>query len=520
MFTYSMPSRRPTTKLYLAALLASMLAAGSVALPAHGQGGGGGNAAGKPNFLVVVTDDQTLEQMRAMPKTERFVGRKGTSFTEATVTTPHCCPSRASYLTGQYAHNHGIFSNKHGYPAFVNPGNVLPVWLQRAGYTTAHLGKFLNGYEKTVGPITTVAPGWDEWATLLKPRRYLDYELQVNGESVAYGDSKKDYLTSVLTDRAGKLIRDLAPEQEPFYIQVDHYAPHTGSGDPSGECGKYSGAEGAAVRRYGSKPLPDSESFNERDISDKPVFLQRHGRFSKAKKQRIRGGYRCALASLDSVDAGVKDLFGELEDAGALDDTVVVFTSDNGYFYGEHRIPGSKTLPYEETIHVPLMVRLPESLQGGQRVREVDRQVANIDLAPTILDLAGAEPCGPDSCRVMDGRSLVPLLEGRGGNFPSDRAVVVELTQGKDKVKPTLSCSYQGVRTTRELYVEHTSVPRPSNRKCRDALEIESYDLRRDPFELENLGEDSRLASRLDALRDCSGIPNRDPVPASGAFCE
>ncbi len=214
MFSYSMPSRRPTTKLCLAALLAALLAAGSVALPAHGQSAGGG-AAAKPNFLVVVTDDQTLEQMRAMPKTERFIGRKGTTFSEAVVTTPHCCPSRASMLTGQYAHNHGILSNKHGYPAFVDPGNVLPVWLQRAGYTTAHLGKFLNGYEKAVGPITTVAPGWDEWATLLKPRRFLDYDLQVNGETVSYGDQKKDFLTTVLTDRAGKLIRDLGAPGRP-----------------------------------------------------------------------------------------------------------------------------------------------------------------------------------------------------------------------------------------------------------------------------------------------------------------
>jgi arylsulfatase A-like enzyme len=422
-------------------------------------------------------------------------------------------------LTGQYAHNHGIMSNKHGYPAFVDPGNVLPVWLQRAGYTTAHLGKFLNGYEKSVGPITTVAPGWDEWATLLKPRRFLDYELQVNGETVSYGDQKKDFLTSVLTDRAGKLISDLAPQENPFYIQLDHYAPHSGAGDLSGECGKYTAAEGAGFRRYGDKELPEPESFNEKDVDDKPIFIQRHDRLGKGTKQRMRDAYRCALASLETVDEGIKDLYSELEDADALEDTVVVFISDNGYFYGEHRIPGSKTLPYEESIHVPFMIRLPDSLQGDERVRQVSEQVANIDLTPTILDLAGAEPCGPDSCRVMDGRSLVPLMQGRG-NFPSDRAVVVELTQGKDKVKPTLSCSYAGLRTTQSLYVEHTSVPRPSDRICQDALEIENYDLRRDPFELENLGEDSALASRLDSLRACSGLPNRDPVPESGAYCE
>ena len=509
---------RPTTKLCAAAVLATLLTAGSIALPARGQAQGDAGAA-KPNFLVVVTDDQTLEQMQAMPKTERFVGRKGTEFTNAIVTTPHCCPSRATHLTGQYAHNHGILSNKHGYPAFVEPGNVLPVWLQRAGYKTAHLGKFLNGYEKTVGPITTVAPGWDEWATLLKPRRYLDYELQVNGESVAYGEEKPDYLTDVLTDRAKNLIRDLAPAGDPFYLQVDHYAPHSGSGDLSGECGKFTAAEGSGWKRYGEKPLPDPDSFNEKDIADKPVFIQRHDRLGRANKERMRTAYRCALASLETVDEGVKELVGELDDAGALEDTVVIFTSDNGYFYGEHRIPGSKTLPYEETIHVPLLIRLPESLRGDARVRTVGTQVANIDLAPTILDFAGATPCDAQSCRTMDGRSLAPLLQDRG-NFPSDRGIVVELTQGKDKVKPTLSCSYQGVRTARSIYVEHTSLPRPSDRTCHDDLEIERYDLRADPFELENLGEDPASAARLEALRACSGISNRDPAPASGAYCE
>jgi arylsulfatase A-like enzyme len=513
-----MSRRRPTTKLLVAAMLAALIVAGAAALPARGQSGTP-EAASQPNFLVIVTDDQTLEQMRAMPKTERFIGRKGTTFKQGIITTPHCCPSRASMLTGQYAHNHGVLSNKHGYPALVDPGNVLPVWLQRAGYTTAHLGKFLNGYEKAVGPITTVAPGWDEWATLLKPRRYLDYDLQVNGETVSYGDSKKDYLTNVLTDRAGDLIRDLAPENKPFYIQLDQYAPHSGSGDLSGECGDYTGAERNGFERYGDKPLPTTESFNEKNIRDKPIFIQRHDRLGKSTKKRMRAAYRCALASLETADEGVKELMQDLDDAGAMDDTVVAFISDNGYYYGEHRIPGSKTLPYEEAIHVPFMIRLPDSLEGDQRVHEVDQQVANIDLAPTILDLADAKPCGPSGCRTMDGRSLVPLLQGRG-NFPNDRALVIELTQGKDTVKPTLSCSYQGIRTPRSIYIEHTSVPRPSDRVCQDALEVEHYDLRSDPFELDNLGEDAALALKLDALRNCSGIAGRDPVPESGTYCE
>ena len=512
----SSSAREPRTHHLTIALAAAFFVLGLGAVAEAERGAGSADA--KPNFLVIVTDDQTLEQMRALPKTERFVGRKGTVFTEAAVTTPQCCPSRVSYLTGQYAHNTGVLSNKHGYTALADPGNVLPVWLQRAGYATAHLGKFLNGYEKAIGPITEVAPGWDEWATLLKPRRYLDYELQVNGESVPYGDDEEDYLTSTLTGRAQRLIRELGAAEDPFYIQLDHYAPHSGFGDLSGSCGDFAGAESAGWERYGDKPLPAPESFNEREIADKPVFLRRHDRLGKANKARIRNSYRCALASLDSVDKGVKELIGTLEAEGLLENTVVVFTSDNGFYYGEHRIPGSKTLPYEEAIHVPLLIRLPEALRGETRVREVDAQVANIDLAPTILDLAGARPCGPDGCRVLDGRSLLPPLQGRSG-FPADRAVAIELTQGKETVKPTLSCSYQGLRTPRELYVEHTSVPRPSDRSCEPALEVERYDLSTDPFQLENLGEDDALAARVAALQACAGIAGA-AGSGPGPYCE
>ena len=460
---------------------------------------------------MVVTDDQTLEQMRAMPKTERFLGRKGTTFTEAAVTTPTCCPSRASFITGQYAHNHGVLSNKHGYPALAEPGNVLPVWLERAGYTTAHLGKFLNGYEKAIGPITTVAPGWDEWATLLKPRRYLDYELQVNGESVRYGEDKGDYLTSVLTDRAKRLIRDLAPEEDPFYVQLDHYAPHTGAGDPSGDCGKSTGAEGAGVRRYGDKPLP---RFG---------VVQREGRL---RQTDLRPAPRPSLGRRQGPDPRRVPLRPRLAGLGRREHEGAGRRARGDRRDRQHRdrlhlgqrvlLRGAPRPRLEDASvrgdHPRAAADPPARVTSGRRARSPGRQqVANIDLAPTILDLAGADPCA-DSCRVMDGRSLVPLLQGRA-NFPSDRGVAVEFTQGKDKVKPTLSCSYQGFRTTRGLYVEHTSIPRPSDRKCRDALEVERYDLRADPFELENLGDDSALSARLDALRVCAGIPQPRPRP-------
>jgi N-acetylglucosamine-6-sulfatase len=317
-----------------------------VASPAQSQNPAAAPPEARPNFLVITTDDQRMEQMRALPKTERLVGRRGTRFRDAIITTPQCCPARASWLTGQYGHNHGILSNAHGYPALAEPRNVLPVWLRRAGYATAHLGKFLNGYEKAVGANNTVGPGWDEWATLIKPRRYLNYELQVNGGSVRYGTEPSDYLTKVLNKRAARLIRKLGAEEDPFYIQLDHYAPHKGKGDPSGRCGGSTGVERGAYAPFSNRPLPSPKSFNERAMGDKPVFLQRRPLITAAEKKAVRKAYRCGLASLSTVDEGVKKLIRLLRSNELLKETVVIFTSDNGLFYGEHRSPGTKNLPY------------------------------------------------------------------------------------------------------------------------------------------------------------------------------
>lgn len=489
---------------------------GAVAPPA-------GEAAGsesRPNIVVIVSDDQTasLYNRRMMPATKSLLGDRGASFKNSIVTTPLCCPARATNVTGQYAHNHGILANAPGYSELSDPENVLPAWLQRAGYVTAHVGKYLNNHQKVLGP-DTVAPGWDEWYTQLKPYSYYDYALAVNGGIQRFGTSEDEYLTRVLTDRARRVIKQHVPEKEPLYLQLDQFAPHQERGDSGGRCGGEAVPDPRDRELVYEARLPRPPSFNEPDVSDKPAFIERLERLGE-KKDAVRLTYRCQVASLRGLDRGTRQVYRAIEEAGELDNTVFIFTSDNGLFFGEHRIPGSKKLPYEEALQVPLVVRMP----GAQKVK-IKEPVANIDIVPTILELADAEPCvSALSCRTMDGRSLLDLLVG-DGEWPDGRAIVVELSD-PNRVSRKHSCAYQGLRLAHRIYVRHILTPDRRGRVCRDRVEVEHYDLRTDPFELENLhgtaarGKERRLKSRLGELGDCAGIAGRDPVPPSGHYCE
>ena len=490
-------------------------------------------AAGKPNIIVIETDDQTLESFRSdvMPNTVKLLGSGGTTFDNAVVTTPLCCPSRASFLTGQYGHNSGVLSNRPGYAGLTDRGSVLPAWLRDAGYVTAHLGKWLHQYETSVKPKTKVAPGWDEWYTALEPRAYYDYALMVNGDKEKFGDSSRDHLTNVRNPTAVELIRDYVPENKPLYLQLDQYAPHAGPGSTTKRC------ESGAVPAPGDEglfkkePLPKPPSFNEPDIGDKPSFINSSPPLGDAAIANIERRYGCALASLVAVDRGVKKIWAALGKTGERDNTVIVFTSDNGFFYGEHRLPKSKFRVYEEAIRVPLVIRIPGPLLGGTPVAEVDQQVANIDLAPTLLALAGAEPCVPTGgCRVMDGRSLLELMRDDTSAWPQDRAIEIEFKEKGVPSELTASCTFAAIRILSAIYVEHTSIPQAGGQGCEPAAEVEHYDLAADPFQLENLfpaqpgspaaQQQQALEARLDELRNCAGIEGRDPQPAGGFYCE
>jgi N-acetylglucosamine-6-sulfatase len=460
-----------------------------------------------------------------MPNLLNLIEPRATSFSDAIVTTPLCCPSRASMLTGQYGHNNGVLRND--YRQLSKKSNVLPAWLQEAGYRTLHVGKFLNLYRKARGPETEPAPGWDVWQTLQEPNTYYDYVLSVNGRKARFGTEDRHYLTDVLSRKAVRLVRRSAPRKQPFFLQLDEWAPHDSRGRGTGVCGGGHDPVPGPVDEglFAGEPLPRTPAFNEQDVSDKPGFIQHQ---QPVNADAVERNYRCGLASLRAVDRGIGKLHRALRRTGELDDTVIIFTSDNGYFYGEHRLR-FKQVPYEEALHVPLLISVSSRLLGGATPPpEVGLPVANIDLAPTILALARAKPCREGrNCRVMDGRSLVPLLRGEQGKWPQDRALVVEY---RGQHRGFSSCSYHGLRVPGETYVEHTLTPNYDTGLCEPVLEVEHYDLGSDPFQLDNLypapgssveaERQQELASRLAALGDCAGIAGRDAPKPGRANCE
>jgi arylsulfatase A-like enzyme len=498
---------------------------------------GDANAApgrGRPNVVLIQTDDQTYSQLtrRVMPNTKRLIAYQGTSFAEYIASTAQCCPSRVSLLTGQYAHNHGVTSNNTGYPGLVDKRNVLPVWLKRAGYWTIHVGKFLSGYQRFVEPDSVVPPGWDEWRSVLGDAQYYRYKLFVNGTVRHHGWRRGDHITHVLNRDAVRLVKEYAPKGRPFYLQLDERAPHVGlHHDPFGRCGRAPIPEPADRELFRGAGLPKPPSFNESHMSDKPSFLSSAPKLGKADRRLVRKRWRCALASLRGVDRGVAKIYDAVKDAGELRKTVFIFVSDNGLYHGQHRIRRGKVLPYEEALRLPLLIRAPKRYRNGaSRVRKVGRPVANIDLAPTILDLTGARPCSaPGVCRTMDGRSLMPLLR-RSGRWPRGRGLLTEYRVGDAGRYAT--CEFAGIRTRDDVYVRHSRVVDPSTSQCISDDERELYDLKEDPFQLRNLcfggsagncpagQKQLDLELRLNQLRDCAGVTGRDARVGARPFCE
>jgi arylsulfatase A-like enzyme len=442
----------------------------------------------RPNVVVVMTDDQTLRSMRAMPRTRALLGDAGATFANAFVNNPRCCPSRATFLTGQYSHNHGVLTNGPpigGWQRLRGTSNWLPAWLRQAGYRTVHLGKFLNHYGRD--DPREVPPGWDEWYATVDPTtyRYYGYTVNENGTLRTYGrdHDPRFYATDFTARRSAEIVERLAPAAQPFFMSVAFLAPHTGGprepGDPVAV-----GTPAVAPRHRGAfaaAPLPRPAAFDEADTSDKPASMQRR-RLGRGMVAEIESLYRQRLESLIAVDEGIEGIVAALRDAGELDRTLIVFTSDNGYLAGEHRLPHGKAKTYEPAIRVPLMLRGP-SVPAGARPTQL---VTNADLAPTILEAARATPGRP-----QDGRSLLPLA--RDPALGRDRPLLIEIAKGAG-MRTT------AVRTPRWLYAEHRGGGR------------ELYDLARDPQQLVSLHRDPRLAARrallatrLDALRRCRG---------------
>jgi hypothetical protein len=288
--------------------------------------------------------------------------------------------------------------------------------------------------------------------------------------------------------------------------------------------------------------LPQPPGFNEADVEDKPTFIRRLPLMNEEAIEATTRGYGCALASLASVDRGVEQIVNAISKRGELSKTAIVFLSDNGYFYGEHRLPAQKQQAFEEAIRVPFAVHWPAKTVPGAPAT-ASEPVGNIDVAPTILELAKAKPCrGGGRCRVMDGRSLIPLMTG--GIWPADRVLGIEFDLSESRARRGSTCAFDGVRTPIDMYVEHKRVVSdPEEGICEPSNEAEQYQLAADPvygalppdpFELRNLtsplvsesdnpnvqARRAELDQLLDRMRDCSGIAGRDPAPNSGHYCQ
>ena len=442
-----------------------------------------------PNIVLVMTDDQRYDEIERMPTVMRELVGRGTNYTSAIATTPLCCPSRATFLSGQYTHNHRVLTNKipkGGYPRF-DGDNSLPVWLQDAGYATSHVGRYLNYYGNPDQGTDAyeIPPGWEDWHAPVFHTEFRMYGLTLNenGTLVDYGTEPADYHTDVLARIASEYIREAAPAERPFYLEVTPLAPHDEGVLEGTDAPRNPRPAPRHEGKFEDEPLERLPSFDEADIADKPSRFDKDERLTEADIEEIERLSVSRSESLLAVDDLVADLLDELKAAGELDETVFVFASDNGFLLGEHRHKG-KIEPYEESLRIPLAIRGPGFASGA----EESRLVANIDWAPTVLDLTGADATLP-----LDG---VPLTAAGEKAIDSRPGLAIEGYENP---------SFKGVRTERYMYV-------------RVGDEFEMYDLAEDPFQLENViddpdyGEEQReLEALADRLASCAGTECSQP---------
>ncbi|MDX6652891.1 MAG: N-acetylglucosamine-6-sulfatase [Solirubrobacterales bacterium] len=479
-------------RLSLGGLIAAVLA--SVALHAEQ---GAAAVAGTPNVVVIMTDDQDSSELRLMAQTKKLLAGHGVSFKRYYDSDPLCCPSRTTYLTGQYAHNHRVRSNtgpSGGYQQFKATGdidNTLNIWLQGAGYTTGFVGKYLNGYGRG-GPTQKkeIPPGWDQWfaAPGSSEIKVYDYTLNQNGRLRRYGHKPRDYQTDVYGKLATKFIQH-QDGTKPFFLSLAPLAPHDDTTANEAASGGVHGPPPAPRHqgRFRHLAFPHKRSFNEKDVTDKPRYIRKRPRYNAHQVANFVASYRRRAASLLAVDDLVGDVVSALRAKGQLDNTYIFFTSDNGYLLGEHRIE-TKSYPYEESVRVPLVVRGPGIPAGEGR----SQLTANVDLAPTILDIAGASG---QATRPLDGLSLLPtavagLDPTQPGSTP--RAGIL--------IESFSLAHYQGVESGDWTYVQYSSG------------EKELYNLGDDPLQLSNLASKPSTSIRrhdmahlLAQLADCAG---------------
>ncbi len=505
-------------------------------------------AGSRPNVLWILVDDMRDDELRYMPRTKRLLVDQGVRFRNSFAPYPWCCPARASLLTGQYSHNHGVLSIRDpwGFHAF-DDSSTLATWLREAGYNTVYLGKYLNGYGfmpppgKTSGGSTDYRPpGWTRWhATadglpLDHPKfgeTYLYFDTTLSNDSNGYIALEGRFQTTAYAGITERLIKEYAPKPKPFFLVASYTAPHFGyeeqPGDPQ-----------IPLPGGGSRPLvvpanPDwvrgkfdrqitaapGADWADPDPSDEPEYLRSRQPLSAPIKQAVLQLTRKRAESLEVLDRSVARTVRALRRADVLDETMIVFHSDNGYFLGEQKLRQGKLFPNEVSIRVPTFVRGPGVPRGEVR----DDPVTSLDFAPTIAELAGAEPGV-----VVDGDSVLDsLVQDRGWgrgillntgphNEPGTPFPGVRETDISGRPLDSAGAGPRderwliGVRTPRWAYWELATG------------EKELYDVIRDPRQYDNLAGEPRHARTqaqlhrlLERLRDCQGPPCRQDLPRS-----
>jgi arylsulfatase A-like enzyme len=466
-----------------------------------------------PNIIVILTDDMDYSLLPYMENVNHLIVEQGATLTNYFVTASICCASRASMFRGQYPHNTDVLENFPGFRRFYKlneEADTLAVWLKNAGYKTSLLGKYLNLYPIDAGR-DYVPAGWTDWHAFIyqknEPDLYENYSMNENGKFVQYPKTPAAYSTDVIKKDAVDFINESG--KSPFFMLAAVYAPH----GP----GKFAKRH---AKMFPDLKYPQKPSIGE-DISDKPQIVQALA--SSASGEVLDAGdssfvYIKRARALQAVDELVKDIVQTLEQNGELDNTYIIFTSDNGFHIGEHNLPTGKGTAYEEDIHVPFVIRGP----GIQPNSQVTRIAANIDIAPTVADMAGASISS-----IVDGRSLLPLLKNQPvskwrkallvevgyseqpqsselQNIALKKAVEEELvaeypdTIYDDYFSKVEGGSFRAIRAENFVYVEY------------DNGEAEYYDLIKDPYQLDNLAAQldadtlARLHAWLEELKTCS----------------
>ncbi len=410
----------------------------------------------RPNFVFILTDDQRYDAMSCAghpflrtPNMDR-IANEGARFTNAFVTISLCAPSRACFLTGRYAHNHGIKDNKTPLDDTIP---TFPQVLQKAGYDTAFMGKWHQDGQE--GP----RPGFSRWVSFKGQGVYIDPLLNIDGENV----KTTGYMTDLLTGYAVDWLKQ--PRTKPFCLYLSHKAVHGPFTPPV----RYS-------KLFSDIKITKPASASE-DMTGRPEWFTKRQEVTRISDEKFAEHVRNYYRTVTGIDDSVGRVLSALETQGVLDNTVIVFAGDNGYFEGEHGMLDKRAM-YEESIRIPLVMRYPKLIKPGTLI---DEMVLNIDLCPTFLDLAGEK--APEG---VQGRSWKPLLTGRAKGWRDDW--LYEYFLETPYVTPTI----KGVRTARWKYVTYPDNP---------DYPAELYDLKNDPQELKNLAADPAQAKVVDEMK-------------------